>query len=205
MLFLVWFGVWFICTVPNCGATAVDQIILRFAHDLRSPLLDSFFATVTWGGSLFVLVPVAMYLIAYLAALKRYRAAWFVGLSLVGSSLLTHVGKLIVMRPRPDWLEPFSKMPADHAYPSAHSAQVAALALAAFLVLTHAPSNIGHRRARLLAALSIAMVVAVALSRIYLQVHFPTDVIAGLALGGLWVAGLATLMLERDSGTPYAQ
>jgi undecaprenyl-diphosphatase len=46
----------------------------------------------------------------------------------------------------------------------------------------------------------VVLVVLVGLSRIYLQVHFPSDVLAGLLAGAFWVSGLHALMFSRPTG-----
>jgi undecaprenyl-diphosphatase len=69
--------------------------------------------------------------------------------------------------------------------------QVTAAALALFLVST--------RRHAIWAATLGLVVAAVGLSRIYLQVHFPSDVIAGALASALWVGGLYALIFRRAS------
>ena len=166
---------------------AWDQAGLALAHAARAPWLDSLFVVVTWFGSLALLLPLA------LLAWWRWRgarSAAFVALALVGASALGHLAKLIAARPRPDLFPPLIAMPEDWSFPSAHAVQVTAFALAWLLRPGTSPGRIE------VAALITAAVVVLA-SRLYLQVHFPSDVIAGALLATLWVVFLRRLPAWR--------
>ena len=91
-------------------------------------------------------------------------------------------------RPRPDLFSTWLDMPGDWSFPSAHAMQATAAALAWLLVAK-------HTRISWVILLGLA-VLLVGLSRIYLQVHFPSDVVVGILAALLWVAGLHALLLE---------
>lgn len=183
-----------VCPGSECGLTTLDHWGLSLVNDLRSGPLDRAMAAVTWLGSLFVLAP-----LAGLAAWWRLRRghrleAAFMPLALIGSALLAHLVKLWVARPRPA-LYPFTTaMPADWSYPSAHTMQVMAAAVALFLILLRHRTS---RRPLTVGVLLAALVICVALSRIYLQVHFPSDVLAGGLAAAFWVFGLYALLFGR--------
>jgi undecaprenyl-diphosphatase len=167
---------------------AWDQAGLALAHAARAPWLDSLFVVVTWFGSLAVLLPLA------LLAWWRWRgarSAAFVALALVGASALGHLAKLIAARPRPDLFPPLIAMPEDWSFPSAHAVQVTAFALAWLL-------RPGTSPGRIEVAALITAAVAVLASRLYLQVHFPSDVLAGALLATLWVVVLRRLPAWRE-------
>jgi len=90
-------------------------------------------------------------------------------------------------------LEPLVAMPGDSSFPSGHAMQITAFALAA--ILTLAPPT---QRARWF-ALALIVIVLVGASRLYLQVHFPTDVLAGTAAAALWVFGVAAANKGRHA------
>ncbi len=188
------FGAAVVCPAGECGLTALDHAGLSLAHDLRSGPLDRAMAAVTWLGSLFVLVPMAGLAAWWLLRHGHRPEAAFIPLALIGSALLAHLVKLWVVRPRPA-LYPFTTaLPADWSYPSAHTMQVTAAAVALFLLLLR------HRTVRrplVWAFLLAALVVWVGLSRIYLQVHFPSDVLAGGLAAAFWVFGLHGLIIGR--------
>lgn len=198
LLIVFGLGAMVVCFDASCGPALFDQALLALAQHWRSPHLDQFFSIITWGGSLKVLVPVALGLMVLIAARQGHRDALFLGAALAGASILCHGAKLLVLRPRPELFEAVTAMPADFAFPSAHTAQVAALALAACMVAQRASAS----KFMLLCSISAVAVMLIALSRIYLQVHYPTDVLAGAVMSVLWVLGLQSWMMQQ---TPNAQ
>jgi undecaprenyl-diphosphatase len=168
---------------------AWDQAGLALAHAARVPWLDSVFVVVTWLGSLAVLLPLAL-LVRW--RWRGERSASFVALALIGASALGHLFKLIVERPRPDLFPPLITMPEDWSFPSAHAVQVTAFALAWLL-------RPGAEPGRIEIAVLLAAVTVVIASRLYLQVHFPSDVIAGAMLATLWVLLLRRLPAWREN------
>lgn len=192
MLLALALGVVLICRDAACGATAFDVVMMRFAHETRTPRLDELFAFVTWGGSLLVLVPVTLCIVLQLATRRRHAEAWFLAAALAGGSALSHIGKFVIARPRPALFEALTAMPTDLAYPSAHSAQITAFAVALYLLLRRGMPGV----VLWVAPLLVIALALIAVSRVYLQVHYPSDVLAGVVTGALWVAGLAALMLR---------
>jgi membrane-associated phospholipid phosphatase len=147
---------------------------------------------VTWFGSLFILVPLTVLAAWRLHRAGRGREAGFVLSALTGATALSHLVKHAVARPRPDLFPTWVSMPMDWSYPSAHAMQAAAAGLALWLVFR------GRRARRVVLAIVLGCAVAlVGLSRIYLQVHFPTDVLLGTIAAALWVAGLHALIVSR--------
>lgn len=163
-----------------------DASLLSFANDLRAPGLDTLFALLTWFGSLWLLIPLSELLILGWRGRDRF-AAWQVAFSLLLASGLAFWVKNLVDRERPELFSRFIALPADAAFPSAHSAQVAAFALALVLIV---PAD---RRWKAAGGL-LLLVLGVGFSRIYLQVHWPTDVLAGYATG--IAAALLVLVLK---------
>lgn len=186
-------GAWLLCPAGQCAAPQFDLLGLRLAQELRSPTLDALMAGATWLGSILVVWPLAAALAWRLARRGQRRAAAFLLLSLLGASALPQLVKLWVARPRPDLYPLWTALPGDWSYPSAHTMQATALAMALFLLAM-------RRRAALplaLAAVLGSAVALVGLSRIYLQVHFPSDVAAGLLAAALWVAGAYGWVFSR--------
>ncbi|HEV7784081.1 MAG TPA: phosphatase PAP2 family protein [Thermoanaerobaculia bacterium] len=120
-----------------------------------------------------------------------------VGLAELSSDLL----KGLYGRPRPD-LVPHGSYVYSHSFPSGHST----LSAATFLTLAAILSSLDRRRSfkGFVFTLAILLTVAVGVSRVYLGVHWPTDVLAGWTLGAAW-ALLARLVLGLWRGeTPHA-
>jgi undecaprenyl-diphosphatase len=186
-------GVGALCPDSRCLIGDFDRDGLALAHALRSGWLDRLMERATWLGSLIVLLPLTAGAAVWLLCWQRRRASLFLILALLGASALSHVFKLWMARPRPDLFPAWGDMPADWSFPSAHSMQAVAAALAWWLVV---------RRARASWALLLAFaVLLVGLSRVYLQVHFPSDVVAGILAAVLWVAGLHALLLRPAAGS----
>lgn len=174
---------------------AFDAAALAFAHAWRQPALDAVFAAITWLGSLAVLLPLTIAVAIRLAPRLGWRAASFAPAALLATAALAHFWKVAFERARPELFPSLTAMPPDASFPSAHSAQAAAVALALLLQGT----GDGIRRPAAIALLAglFVVVAAVAASRIYLQVHFPSDVIAGIALAAGVVLGLRALPAWR--------
>jgi undecaprenyl-diphosphatase len=127
------------------------------------------------------------------------REAGFLALALGGAMLLSDLIKVLVSRPRP---------PVEHlqhvtgsSFPSGHATQASAFWLA--LVLLAPAAGASPRATRTAAGAMLVLVAAVAASRVYLGVHYPSDVLAGVVLGACW-----TLWLWRclcPEGTEGAQ
>ncbi|MBS1213091.1 MAG: phosphatase family protein [Proteobacteria bacterium] len=166
-----------------------DGLILGAAQAMRHLWLDRFFSWITWTGSLYLLTPATAIITAYLARAGRSGDAWLLALGLAGASLLAHGSKPLFARGRPDLFTALAELPADASYPSAHSAQIVAFALSLYLTLRPAlPVS------ALLLGILLCWAAAVGLSRIYLQVHYPSDVVGGAVLALLWVYGLEHLL-----------
>jgi undecaprenyl-diphosphatase len=117
--------------------------------------------------------------------LKRTRAKLLTLVAFAGAYTLTEAAKAIVQRPRP--VPFFSVLPETWSFPSGHSLESAAVywTIAALLV-SQAPT---HARRAIVSSLALLPFI-VGISRIYLGVHYPTDVFAGWAAGGCWSAGV---------------
>jgi undecaprenyl-diphosphatase len=169
---------------------AFDQSILLFMHGIANPTLDRVMLLASTLGSGAWVTPVDVLACAVLLGRRRWIDALFWTLATGGASLLNHLAKHVFARTRPDlWLSLAPET--SFSFPSGHAMQSMALAAAAIVMLWPTAARIP---ALLLGA---AFTLLVGLSRIYLGVHFPSDVLAGWSASLAWVAGLSFLFYRH--------
>lgn len=161
-------------------APGFDVQVLEAIAANRSPTLTTIAQVVSDAGSFALLAPLA---VAFVLLRRWKRPADDIALVVIaaGSAALPSVVKLIVARPRPT-IEHLTHL-TSLSFPSEHTTQAAAIYLTIAILLSRA-LNRGWRE--LVIGLAVAIALAVAWSRVYLGVHYPTDVIAGLLLGWSW-------------------
>jgi undecaprenyl-diphosphatase len=161
-------------------APGFDLQSLQSIAASRSSALTSVAQVVTDAGSFALLAPLS---IAFLLLRRWKRPADDIALVVIaaGCAALPSVVKLIVARPRPtiEHLVHLSSL----SFPSEHSTQAAGIYLTIAIMLS---KGLGRGWRELVIALAVVIGLAVAWSRVYLGIHYPTDVIAGLLLGWSW-------------------
>jgi undecaprenyl-diphosphatase len=128
---------------------------------------------------------------------RRAEAAWL-GFSIVGASVLDTAFKLSLNRPRPELVPHLAKV-SNASFPSGHAMISAAIYFTVAAMLAETQSRTAVRA--YLMALAGVLVVLIGVSRIYLGVHWPSDVMAGWCLGSVWalVAFAANRALRRKA------
>ena len=155
----------------------VDVAILWFVRDHVPAALTGFFSAVTVSGSAVVLVPLAVFTVSGLFVARRRFEALLVGTSAITATLLVWSMKAIVGRARPAlWA---TQTYWGSSFPSGHTLSTAAFATAAALCV----ARIWPRAASLAMALAVLWTALVAVSRLVLGVHWPSDVLAAMCLG----------------------
>ncbi|MGD9000773.1 MAG: phosphatase PAP2 family protein [Granulosicoccaceae bacterium] len=166
----------------------LDISILAYLAQHRTGTADAVFQYLTWAGSFYVLAPLCLLISYLLARGGQLLQAWFFLSSFMLAALAARVLKNLLGSERPDLYPALVDTFTAYAFPSSHAAQITAFALALYLLLA------GARPAwRVTAGLVLpVLAIAVLFSRLYLQVHYPSDVIAGGLLGVICVmAGYA--------------
>jgi undecaprenyl-diphosphatase len=115
--------------------------------------------------------------------------------SLGGASAIMLATKYLLARPRPELFPEGAELypTSTPSFPSGHATGSAAFYLTLYLIARHAIP----RWSWLVGLVGGVMTLAITVSRLYLQVHYPSDVMAGLALGTGWVLG-AWALFHRD-------
>lgn len=137
--------------------------------------------TALGGHAIIILVAAAVGL--FLALKRQWRAMWLVLAASVGAAALSALSKHLIGRERPD-IVPHLREVTTPSFPSGHATLAAAVYLTLGAVLAQVVTGRWARAYCLL--LPMVVVVAVGISRVYLGVHYPTDVLGGWALGLAW-------------------
>ncbi|GAC1368536.1 MAG: hypothetical protein NVSMB30_05220 [Hymenobacter sp.] len=177
--------------VWESGGFFGDNAILEFLHRHATPGLDKLALALTAIGDPLPMSVLALLITLGLAVWGRRSQAWFFGLSVTGALLLNLVVKHFFARLRPDlWVS--IKPALSYSFPSGHSMGAAAVAAAlGFLVWRHRGQGVVWLLGPLFA-------LGVGWSRMYLGVHYPSDVLAGWgARWGGW--GRCTCCFRRRS------
>ncbi|HEY0848040.1 MAG TPA: phosphatase PAP2 family protein [Noviherbaspirillum sp.] len=179
--------------------TAFDtQVLLAFrdAADRANPLgpawLEVIMRDFTALGGVAVLTTVTLLVAGFLILTRKRHAAWMVLFSVSGGILLSNLLKWGFARPRPD-LVPHATAVYSQSFPSGHAMLSAVVYLTLGTLLARTQSDIRVKIYLLAAASTLTLLVGI--SRIYLGVHWPTDVLAGWAGGAAWALMCWMLML----------
>lgn len=175
-----------------------DPGVLAFMVAHRSGALTIALEIVTWLGSGVVLIPLLVVVSAAMLWWRRdVRTVVETWVIYGGGVLLYAAVKQLVARPRPPAADALVAT-TNSSFPSGHAVQaVAAWGILAFLLVAR-----GRGRLRLVAPVGAAVVVAVVgFSRLYLGAHWLTDVLAGSALGGAWLAFVLAVHLRHAGRT----
>jgi membrane-associated phospholipid phosphatase len=162
----------------------VDGWVAAGLHAHASPPLTTFFSLVTELGGTTLLVAVAVLAAACLARLGRRRDAALVLVALAGAEVLTWSLKALFQRERPTFDDPLATE-SSFSYPSGHAlVSVAVYGALAYVLLAGGSRPRGRA---VVAGCAALVVLAVGFSRLYLGVHYLSDVLAGYAVGCAWL------------------
>ena len=170
---------------------AFDEPLLRGAQALASPGLDRTFLLISALGYGFGVLPVDLVLVVVLALKRRVRETVFAFFALGGSLLLNTLVKHLFARERPSLWEPLTPH-FTYSFPSGHAMASATLAGVVLLLGWHT------RWRWPLLVIALLLVVLVGFSRIYLGVHYPSDILAGWAAASTWTVAVYLVVFRID-------
>ncbi len=173
-----------------------DSPLLQRFHAHATPNFDALMLLASRLGGITVMVPFVVMIALVLWWRGHLHQSWFLAIGVGGACVFNIIAKMIFARTRPDlWLSIAPEN--DYSFPSGHSMlSMAVIASILFLVWQWKLA----RSLQVLATLFGAAFVAwVGLSRLYLGVHFPSDVIAGWCASLAWVSAVHLLWTRHES------
>ncbi|MFP3511908.1 phosphatase PAP2 family protein [Peribacillus sp. SIMBA_075] len=162
-----------------------DEVVIALVQGLESPLLTSIMKFFTYIGSTSALIILSLFILFFLYKVLKHRLELILfSAVIIGSPLLNFMVKLFFRRARPD-LHRLIEI-GGYSFPSGHAMNAFSLySILTFLLWRH----ITAKWARVLLILfSMSMILSIGISRIYLGVHYPSDIIAGYLAGGFWIS-----------------
>ena len=183
IMFLTIIFLWLSLTVGLNKSTIIsfDTNILSYFHQIQSKILDKFFETITWFGSLWVILPLYT-IVMFFVAKSGFKNILSLNIMFFGAIATTYSIKYLMDRKRPEIFETIGDLPFDPSFPSAHTTQIAIFTLIlGFLLIEFDFTN------KLLYLVFLFMIFSfVLISRMYLQVHFFSDIVGGVLIAMIW-------------------
>lgn len=176
-------------------------LVFRDNGDIMNPFgpawLEEAGRDITSLGSFSILGLVVTLVLISLLIIRRPRAAGYVGFAVVSGTVLSTELKQVFDRPRPEMLQAMRVFTSS--FPSGHATVSAVVYLTLAALLARLCTN--RKLAVLCLATGIFLTLTVGISRVYLGVHYPTDVIAGWSLGAAWalLCWVAAELLDLQS------
>lgn len=186
------------------GGIGWDAPILRGVHRHATPARDAAMGLISDVGHRYGVVPLSILFVLALLVVRRRGNALFFAVAVGGAGVLNQGAKLFFRRSRPDlWLSPSPAPEHTYSFPSGHA--MGSMAFVAALAVLAWPTR-WRWWAILLGGLFTGLV---GFSRVYLGVHYPSDVVAGWAASLAWVLGVSRvayghLVKPRPRSTPAA-
>lgn len=188
--------------------TTTDYQISQYFYKLHAPMLNTIMTVITHIGDLVVQTAVTILVVLMLFAVRKWRTALWYGLTvLIGAGILNGAIKEFYGRARPSQIQPLVEI-GGYSFPSGHSmGSVIVYGGILFLILRRLRSP---ELKTFVSLLVFLMILGIGFSRVYLGVHFPTDVIGGFSLGFAWICwsialfGLKYTSKESKSRNRYS-
>jgi membrane-associated phospholipid phosphatase len=178
-----------------------DNSVRNIVHSWASPTLTYVMRGVTQLGAPRFLIVLSLVLVLWLVNMGRKRAAILLVVAAAGAVALDELLKLVFHRPRPEAYFGYP-LPSSYSFPSGHAVSSCCFYGVLAAIVT---ARMRSRAAKIAVWTAAALMAAlIGLSRIYLGVHYPSDVVAGYAVAVVWVAALRAsydAWLRRSSRT----
>ena len=162
-----------------------DQTVISFIQGFESPTLTSIMKFFTYIGSFSVVVVLSIMALLFLYFVLKHRIELLLfGTVILGTPMINRILKQFFHRARPD-LHRLIEI-GGYSFPSGHAMNAFAVyGILAFLLWRHIPTRLGRT---VLIMMSTLFILMIGTSRIYLGVHYPSDIIGGYFASGFWLA-----------------
>lgn len=168
------------------GGLTWDVAILTAIHNTAQPTLDVIATTLTKFGTRWGVFPFSVVFSLVLLYLKRWRSLIYFLIAMIGCGQINLISKSLLHRVRPNlWEYPGHT---DFSFPSGHA--MASMGLVAVLVILTWQT----RWSKWVLLLGGAFVVAIGWTRLYIGVHYPSDILAGWMLAITWAVGVSLVV-----------
>ena len=182
----LWLFIELLDNIYEDGGFFFDEPVLNWFYTLLDPLLTRLMLIASTIGGVEIMIGLSALSIIFLWRISHRESLFFL-LSMGGASLIMVLTKFVLNRPRPELFPDVDYwVTASPSFPSGHATGSMAFFLTSYLVV----SRLAPKWRPLAAVIGVFMVMWVCSSRLYLQVHYPSDIMAGLALATAWVLGV---------------
>jgi undecaprenyl-diphosphatase len=171
--------------VSSGRTQAFDDAVLQWVADHRSPIIEPIMLEITFLGTGTVVMAIVAVSGLFLWLTKHRYSAILLLIATLGGILLNNLLKMGFGRPRPQLFD-WGTHVVSWSFPSGHAMSAAVVYGTVAYLAARLQAKHWHRVATLLCA--IVLIVMIAITRLYLGVHYPSDVIAGIIIGLAWAA-----------------
>ncbi|WP_226584588.1 phosphatase PAP2 family protein [Halobacillus litoralis] len=164
---------------------AIDQAAFNFVKETSFSGVEIFMKSITQAGSVIVMVILSLLLAGYLlffSPFSRWVGVYFI-LGMGGVSGLTKALKMLSSRDRPEFMGDFHGT--SSSFPSGHTS--GAIVFYGFVIYLIAVSRLKSRWKWFINSIVVVLTLLITISRLYLGVHFFTDIVAGFLFGLIWL------------------
>ena len=173
---------WLCTEVWEKESFSLDRSLLLWIHQFANPQLDRVMLFITALGDPGMVITVFISTVVWLGMKRRYTDGIRFLIICAGGILINQVMKLFFAKPRPElWTRLISET--SFSFPSGHA--VGSMVVYGFIAYVLARELPIYKR--YVYAIASILIIAIGFSRLYLGVHYPTDIIAGYGVGILWL------------------
>lgn len=171
----------------NEGGFPWDVPVLLAVHSTANPQLDVVVTMLTKLGVFWGVFPIATVTALLLFNRRRWRSLTYLIVTLLGSIIINRTAKVLLHRVRPHlWESPAPEF--DYGFPSGHA--MSSMTLVAVLVIL----TWGSRWRWLVLIVGTIFVLVIGWTRLYLGVHYPSDILAGWMVSVGWAVGVSLII-----------